>query len=112
MRPNGALRTLAVAAAMLAMSAGTAPMAQAATTTSCSSGLTSTSAPSVVTLGTSCSGFVDQGAPYVFNIAVLTHLIIPIPLSGPRAYYYYDAVETCSGYRTTPAFQATGCVRT
>lgn len=92
----------------------TAPSASAATTTSCPNGITTTANPTVVTLGVTCPGFVDQGAPYVFDIATLDVLVFPrLDPNGPFVYVYNNVVESCAAYGTTAAgLQATGCTRT
>jgi hypothetical protein len=114
---NTGLRTVATGLVALAVAAGAlaaAPAALAATATSCTNGITTTSSPNVVTLGVTCSGFVDNGAPYVFNIATLSQLVLPrLDPNGPFAYVYYNVVESCTAYANTSiGLQATGCTRT
>lgn len=114
---NTARRTVAAGLVALAAATGAllaAPSALAATTTSCTNGITTTAAPDVVTLGVTCTGFVDSGAPYVFTIATLSELVLPrLDPNGPFAYVFYNVTESCTAYtHSSIGLQATGCTRT
>ena len=85
-----------------------APQAAASTTASCPTGLIITEdvnlipSPATVHLTSGCPGFVDNGAPYVFDIAQLTVYPIdvdPNPLGNPRT--YDNVVETCTSVGTS-----------
>jgi len=89
----------------------TAPEAQAATTTACASGVSvrtsSVPYPSpTVNLGTSCTGFSDAGAPYVFTIARLNAVYHQFPANV----YYSNVTATCGSYSFSgSSLVAAGC---
>jgi hypothetical protein len=107
-------RVVLAGVAALGAVVGVAPVAaHASTTTACGNGITTTIGPSLITFGTSCSGFSDAGGPYVFDIGTLSELLVPVPPGGHQQTYIYDnVVATCTGYNTSPIFQGTGCTWT
>jgi hypothetical protein len=89
-----------------------APAAHAATTTACQSGF-QIGAPGEIRMGSSCVDFVDNGGPYVFDIAQLT-VLVPNPLGIPEFRTYDNAVATCSGYHyygSDGELAALGCLK-
>ncbi|KDN24138.1 hypothetical protein [Amycolatopsis rifamycinica] len=102
----------ATLAVLTGASALVAPaLAQAATTTACASGVlirtSSIPYPSpTVNLGTSCAGFADAGAPYVFTIARLNAVYHQFPMNA----VYTNVTATCSAYSYSgTSLVATGC---
>jgi hypothetical protein len=94
---------------VLGMSVFTASSANAVAVTHCVSGW-SLSSPVQISLA-DCSGFVDNGAPYVFQIDKLTvSTIRTTPVVAPVR-YYYDVTATCSGFRggVDSPLVGTGC---
>ena len=94
----GRLRRAMLVGAAVVAAAGcvtlTAGPAQAATTISCSVGLTVLNSTSVG--GTGCAGFVDSGAPYVFQLGTLSVNNFPFSPPLPKFSSYSNAVATCS----------------
>lgn len=106
------LRTLTATVAAVGAAAAfalPAPVAHATTTTSCPTGLWIYPANFIGAF--KCSGFVDQGAPYVFHITSVVAQNYPLPGDhGGIA----NLVATCGGY-TTPnptTIDGTGCTYT
>jgi len=108
------------AAAAVTTAVIAAPQAAASTTASCPTGGIITvdvnliPSPATVHLTSGCPGFVDTGAPYVFDIAKLTVDPIdvdPTPLGRPRT--YDNVVETCTSVSTGSAgLVAMNCTHT
>lgn len=96
-----------IAATTLAATAITASPAAASTTASCPTGLIITidfnllPSPATIHFTSGCPGFVDNGAPYVFDIAQLTVFPIVVdPLGDGRPRTIDNIVETCSSITT------------
>jgi hypothetical protein len=94
-------RTLAVSLAAIAavgcVGLAASP-ARATTTTSCSTGFTFANSDTFFLI---CPGFVDNGAPYVFDIALLTVYTLPAIPPAPIDYVVGNVVLTCPAYTST-----------
>ncbi len=88
-----------------------APTAAAATTSNCANGLGNAQygvISPVVALGSSCTGFVDTGSPYVFHIATFNVLQT---LPNPIVYRFYNVTATCGsiGYYNGSNLRGQNC---
>jgi hypothetical protein len=86
---------LAAVAAAGCVSLAAGP-AQASTATSCSDGFTVINSTGVTSFG--CAGFVNNGAPYIFDLGTL--IVDNFPFSPPLPMFssYENAVATCSAF--------------
>lgn len=103
---------LPAVAALFAFVLSPTSVAHASTTTSCAAGWVSSTAnlpfphDPTLHLGTSCSGFSDAGAPYVFNVAWLNVIFNGPPYNSP----FYNVPATCTSYSYSgTSLTATGC---
>jgi hypothetical protein len=105
-KSRSARRQAAAGLLVLATACGlvaSAPSAVAATTASCQFGV---KLADTLTMPSTCAGFADQGAPYVFQIDTASTLDLwgHIIALGKKTY-------TCSAYHfmVNGSLQATGC---
>lgn len=107
--------TLVVMAVMGTSALSPQPAAQAATTTNCPYGVVMRVADLPVPrdptlrLGTSCTGFSDAGAPYVFLVGQLDLVATKFPMNV----YFNNVTANCTSYfYSGGSLTATGCTYT
>ncbi len=92
------------AVAVLALGVLAAPQAAATTTTSCANAMMHGEGPQINFLN--CSGFADDGAPYVFHVVdFLDWSLPPLP-----SFNFANVTESCASIQvTSTGFSSSTC---